>query len=212
MTTFAGLERAALCDLLAEVGPDAATLCAPWTTYDLAAHFVLRERRPVSAVGIVAPPLAPLTRRTMRRLKARHDYPTMLEQVRGGPPRWSPYAAPKVAHAAEPVELFVHHEDVRRAMPHWQPRELPFAAQNALWSRLRAAGRLLVRRSPVGLEVVRTDSPDSVRLKKGEPTVVARGLPSELMLFCFGRGSVADIELEGDEAAIGQLRDARLGL
>ena len=36
----------ALCDLFEEVGPDAPTLCGDWTTRDLAAHLVMRERRP----------------------------------------------------------------------------------------------------------------------------------------------------------------------
>jgi uncharacterized protein (TIGR03083 family) len=43
--TLARAERAALCDLFDEVGPDAPTLCAGWTTRDLAAHLVIRERR-----------------------------------------------------------------------------------------------------------------------------------------------------------------------
>ena len=36
-------ERLGLCDLLLELGPEAPTLCAGWTTADLAAHLVLRE-------------------------------------------------------------------------------------------------------------------------------------------------------------------------
>ena len=44
-------ERRALCELLDETGPDAPTLCEGWTTGDLAAHLVLRERRPDAAAG-----------------------------------------------------------------------------------------------------------------------------------------------------------------
>ncbi len=33
-------ERAALCDALAETGPEAPTLCAGWLTADLAAHLL----------------------------------------------------------------------------------------------------------------------------------------------------------------------------
>src|SRR5439155_20488720 len=51
-------ERSALCDLFAEVGPDAPTLCGGWLTRDLAAHLVIRERRPDAAAGIVIKPLA----------------------------------------------------------------------------------------------------------------------------------------------------------
>ncbi len=40
-------ERAELCDLFDELGPDAPTLCGDWTTADLAAHLVVRERNPL---------------------------------------------------------------------------------------------------------------------------------------------------------------------
>src|SRR5262249_52743320 len=40
---FDAVERAELCDLLDELGPDAPTLLDGWTTRDLAAHLVLRE-------------------------------------------------------------------------------------------------------------------------------------------------------------------------
>jgi hypothetical protein len=33
-------ERQTLCDLLADLGPDAPTLCEGWTTLDLAAHLL----------------------------------------------------------------------------------------------------------------------------------------------------------------------------
>ncbi len=51
--TTARRERLALCDLFLEVGPDAPTLCGDWTARDLAAHLVMRERRPDGAIGIV---------------------------------------------------------------------------------------------------------------------------------------------------------------
>src|SRR5690606_1471098 len=47
MSTDASRERAALCDLLSRLGPDQPTLCEGWTTRDLAAHLLLRERRPL---------------------------------------------------------------------------------------------------------------------------------------------------------------------
>ena len=52
-TTLARAERHALCDLLIEVGPDAPTLCEGWSTFDLAAHLVVRERRPDRGPGLV---------------------------------------------------------------------------------------------------------------------------------------------------------------
>ena len=49
--TAASRERAALVTTMRAVGPDAPTLCGDWTTRDLAAHLVLRERRPDAAPG-----------------------------------------------------------------------------------------------------------------------------------------------------------------
>jgi uncharacterized protein (TIGR03085 family) len=55
MPSLARPERAALLDLLTGVGPDAPTLCEGWTTHDLAAHLVVRERRPHAVPGLVVP-------------------------------------------------------------------------------------------------------------------------------------------------------------
>jgi hypothetical protein len=52
---FDAVERAQLADLLGELGPGAPTLLAPWTTRDLAAHLVLRERNPLAGPGWSCP-------------------------------------------------------------------------------------------------------------------------------------------------------------
>jgi uncharacterized protein (TIGR03083 family) len=44
-------ERTAVADLMAELGPDAPTCCAGWTTAHLAAHLVVRDRRPDALAG-----------------------------------------------------------------------------------------------------------------------------------------------------------------
>src|SRR4029079_18721505 len=49
--SLARRERAALCDLAVEVGPDAPTLCEGWTASDLVAHLLVRERNPVASLG-----------------------------------------------------------------------------------------------------------------------------------------------------------------
>ena len=46
MSTFAKRERLLLADLLEAEGPEAPTLCEGWSTRDLAAHLIVRERRP----------------------------------------------------------------------------------------------------------------------------------------------------------------------
>ncbi|WP_346995752.1 maleylpyruvate isomerase N-terminal domain-containing protein, partial [Dietzia sp. SLG310A2-38A2] len=44
--TLAQRERSALVETMRAAGPEAPTLCAGWTTRDLAAHLVVREARP----------------------------------------------------------------------------------------------------------------------------------------------------------------------
>ena len=78
-------ERAELADLLAAVGPDSPTLCGGWSTRDLAAHLVLRERRPDAAAGILVKPLAAYTARVQEELAA-HSWDELVSQVRSGPP------------------------------------------------------------------------------------------------------------------------------
>jgi uncharacterized protein (TIGR03085 family) len=150
-------ERRAICDLLAQLGPSQPTLCAGWQTADLAAHLVLRERRPDAGAGVIGGPLAGYTRRVQGRLTERLAFPRLLELIRTGPPRYSLFGLPGVDERANLVEYFVHYEDVRRAQPDWQPRLLDPELADLLWARLGLA-RLLLRRAPVGVELVRADS------------------------------------------------------
>jgi uncharacterized protein (TIGR03085 family) len=212
--SLARRERVALCDLMDSVGPEAPTLCAGWTTYDLAAHLVLREGSPLSAVGIAVPPLERLTDRGMESLKAKQPYAELVDRVRQGPPLLSPFRPDRVDRAINAVEYFVHHEDVRRAdaSVSADPGRLDRRDEDSLWRRLGGMGRLLAKRAQVGIELVRTDAPGVHRLSGKEPTVAARGLPSELLLFAYGRGAVADVELEGDESALAGFDHGQLGL
>jgi uncharacterized protein (TIGR03085 family) len=209
--TYATQERAALCDLLDETGPDAPTLCAGWTTGDLAAHLVLRERRLDAAAGIALPFLAGYTASVQRRIKAATPYPELVRAIRNGPPRWTPYGLiPGLDGLVNTVELFVHHEDVRRARPGWEPRALPAGFQDVLWKRLGMAAPLFLRRSPVGVVLRRIGGGQTVVRKPG-PTVVVTGEPSELTMFVFGRQKHARVECAGDPGAVARLREARLG-
>jgi uncharacterized protein (TIGR03085 family) len=154
-------ERLALAALLAEKGPDAPTLCAGWKTGDLAAHLVLRESRPDAAAGVMGGPLAGYTARAQRRLASRMSYAELVHAFRGGPPRFSPFALPRMDEAANTVEYFVHHEDVLRAAEGWMPRELDPALSDVLWARLKSGARFFLGKAPVGVELVRTDTAGS---------------------------------------------------
>lgn len=155
--THAQDERSALCDLLADVGPDQPTLCAGWQTADLAAHLVLRERRPDAGAGVMGGPVARYTRRVQTRIAHRHSFAELIELIRNGPPRLSLFGLPGADEKLNLVEYFVHHEDVLRARPDWQPRKVDPVLVDVLWDRLSLA-RLMLRKAPVGVELVRADS------------------------------------------------------
>src|ERR1700749_1337470 len=82
--THAQDERAALAALLDETGPDAPTLCAGWQTGDLAAHLVLRERRPDAGVGMAGGPLAGYTERLRQQFLDRYDFGQLVTMFRSG--------------------------------------------------------------------------------------------------------------------------------
>lgn len=203
-------ERAALADALADAGPGAPTLCEGWTTQDLAAHLVSRERRPDSAPGILVPALSGWTER-VRRDYARRPFEHLVDRFRSGPPVMSWAALPGVDSATNLTEHFVHCEDVRRAAPGWAPRELPPARQEALWRVLRARGRWFFRKAPVGVLLSDLGGRE-VTVRDREPVVVVRGAPAELVLFAFGRKEHAVVDLEGPDDAVARLRAAELGV
>jgi uncharacterized protein (TIGR03085 family) len=220
-------ERLALCAALDEAGPDAPTLCAGWTARDLAAHLVLREHRPDASAGIPGGPLARYTARVQQRLASRKSFPELVDTIRNGPPRLSPWAIGGLGERANTVEFFVHHEDIRRAAPGWKPREVSRGLSDALWARLRVA-KLTMRRVPVGVEFARNDDaagttdgadgtePGStadapqfrVTVRRGTPVVTVTGPPAELTLWATGRTTAAKVRLDGTGAATAMLAQA----
>jgi uncharacterized protein (TIGR03085 family) len=207
-STVAASERHALCDLMDQVGPDAATLCEGWTTRDLAAHLVVRERRPDAAGGILLPPLARYTDRVQSSV-AQRPWAELVDQVRSGPPWWSPWRLPWVGDTGNTMEFFVHHEDVRRARPGWEPRPADPRRAGLLWSLLRVA-RVLYRNSPVGV-VLRLPDGSELTARRGECSVTAVGCAEELTLHAFGRDQVI-VEIEGDQVAVAALQSSQRGL
>ncbi|MFD7239911.1 TIGR03085 family metal-binding protein [Streptomyces syringium] len=210
MSTHAQRERLLLADLLETAGPNAPTLCDGWRTRDLAAHVVVRERRSDAAVGLVLKPLAARLERVQAEFAAK-PYEELLQLIRTGPPRLSPYALKQVDEAANTVEFYIHTEDVRRAQPEWTPRVLDPVFSDALWSRVERMARMLGRRSPVGLVLRRPDGRTAVA-HRGTPVVTVTGEPGELTLFAFGRQDAARVELEGDKDAQAKLLEAKLGI
>jgi len=217
---YARDERLALCALLDQVGPREPTLCAGWTTLDLAAHLVLREHRPDAGLGVLGGPLAARTRRLQRRLTDRTAYQTLVEMIRTGPPRLSFLGLPGADERVNLVEYFVHHEDVRRAQPGWEPRKLDQGLTEVLWRRLSMA-RLVLRKAPVGVELARDDRPEPgepgaprgtrvrITAKARTPVVTVTGSPAELTMWALGRTTAARVRLDGSPAAIDALTAIR---
>ncbi|MFC8046611.1 TIGR03085 family metal-binding protein [Nocardia sp. NPDC057353] len=199
--SMAQKERRELVATMAAAGPDAPTLCGSWTVRDLAAHLVVRERRPDAAPGIMIAALAPRLEKIQARA-AERPFPELLEAVRTGPPWWSPLKP--IDAVANLAEYFVHHEDVRRGSDPWEPRELPADEQRQLWKTVRRMAKMAYRKSPVPI-VLRTPDGDEARLGSGpgEP-VVLLGAPAELLLHAFGRDKVR-IETSGPEDSVRQV-------
>lgn len=202
MTRFARSERQSLCDTFERVGPDAPTLCSPWLTRDLAAHLVVRERRPDVAAGIVLPALAGRLEQVQNGYAA-WDWPRLVNEVRSGPPVWSPASLAMVDEAMNTAEFYVHHEDVLRGGQSWSARELSAGLESALWRIVSTVARLHFARSPVGVVLVApSHGRQQVHTMTDLGTVIVTGTPGELVLYSFGRRGVAQVDLSGAEEAL----------
>ncbi|MEO7588097.1 MAG: maleylpyruvate isomerase family mycothiol-dependent enzyme [Arachnia sp.] len=184
--------RNQLCDALSAVAATAPTLCQEWDAHDLAVHLWVLKRDPLSWPGIAIPAFADATRRRADQVKRRWDYDSLVAGLRrqGGflpcmpLDRWD-------GHGHALGEYYVHTEDVRRA------NALPLRTQtsdteDALWLRARKAGRPLWM---LGRDTVLIAAPgrDPFTLGRGAPPAQVTGLPSEVILWLYGRCEAADV-------------------
>lgn len=202
--SLAQQERNTLCDLFVEYGPEAPTLCEGWLAADLAAHLVVRERRPDSGPGLVWPPLAAYTEKVRRNERDRVSFVQLVETVRRGPPLLlRPFDGPM-----NTVEFFIHVEDLRRARNGWEPRTIPAALADALWARVGPGG--MAKKVPATI-VVTSPGRDDKQAGSG-PRLTLSGAPGDLTMFAAGRQAAAKVEIDGDEVLAEQLRTAALGV
>jgi uncharacterized protein (TIGR03085 family) len=202
--TLAQQERMTLCELFVDLGPDAPTLCEGWLTADLAAHLVVRERRPDSGPGLVWPPLAGYTDKVRRAVRDRTPWEKLVDTVRSGPPvLLRPFDGPM-----NTVEFFIHVEDVRRARVGWEPRPISPELADALWARV-GPGRM-AKKVPATIVIT---SPGRVDKEHGTgPRLTLAGDPGELTMFGAGRQGAARVEISGDGTLAARLRSAPLGV
>jgi uncharacterized protein (TIGR03085 family) len=197
-------ERQTICDLFVESGPDAPTLCEGWRAADLAAHLVVRERRPDSGPGLVWPRLAAYTDTVRRSVRDRTPWEKLVETVRRGPPvLLRPFDGPM-----NTVEFFIHGEDLRRAQDDWEPRTVSPELADALWARVGPGG--MAKKVGATIEIA---SPGRADKQSGTgPRLTLSGDPGELTMFGAGRQAAARVEITGDAALADQLRGAKLGI
>jgi uncharacterized protein (TIGR03085 family) len=189
------------------VGPDAPTLCEGWTTRDLAAHLVIREYRPDAAPGILIPFFAGHTEKVQNEVAEQTEWDQLLDKVAAGPPVYSPLKL--LDPVANIGEMFIHHEDVRRAQPGWAPRTLEPALAKSLRRTLPLMARMTLSKVP-GRVALRSLEGKTVLIAGQGPAVTVTGAPEELLLFAVGRA--AHVDFEGDAAAVQAVQDASKGL
>jgi uncharacterized protein (TIGR03085 family) len=206
--TAAQRERAALVETMRTVGPDAPTLCGDWTTRDLAAHLVVRERRLDATAGVVVPFLAGYTAKVQRQVTQSTDWDELLDKIASGPPLYSPFKI--LDPVANMGEMYIHHEDVRRAQTGWEPRPLDDATVTALGRGLPIMARLTLAKAPARVSLRTPDGKTLVTVGRG-PELTVTGEPQELLLFISGRDAVR-LEFDGDPALVEAVRASRRGL
>jgi uncharacterized protein (TIGR03085 family) len=205
-------ERAALCDLFEATGPEAPTVLPGWRAAELLAHLLVRERQPLAAPGILIPALARFADSAMGTY-ARTPWAEQVRLLRGGAPLWSPYRVGPLDERANLLEFFVHHEDLARAQPGWQPRAAQPERDEALWSALRLGARLMYRHSPVAVRLVHPtrERGAEISAKRGSGLVTVTGPPGELVLHAFGR-ELAQVELDGAPDDVAALQATSRGI
>ncbi|CAB4664803.1 unannotated protein [freshwater metagenome] len=201
--SLAHTERLGLVALFRSLGPSAPTLCQGWRTADLLAHLVLRERKPVAALGILVPPLSERTERLTLELAS--DFEANIRLFESGPPAWNPMRY--LDAMVNGSEMLIHHEDVLRAQPGWRARVLSPQAQQETRRILRGAAQLMTRGAKVK---VRPDPAGTLTPASGE--VVIRGDVVDILLRVAGRTENVQVTIVGAEPDLALFENSRLGI
>jgi uncharacterized protein (TIGR03085 family) len=206
--TAAQRERAALVETMRAVGPDAPTLCGDWKTRDLAAHLVVREGRLDATAGVAVPFLAGYTAKVQRQVTESTSWDELLDKIASGPPLYSPFKI--LDPVANLGEMFIHHEDVRRAKPGWEPRQLDDAMVTALGRGLPIMARLTLAKAPAKVTLRTAQGKELATVGRG-PDLTVTGEPQEILLFISGRDEVR-LEFDGEPETVEAVRTNRRGL
>ena len=220
--THAQDERQALCDLLADIGPDQPTLCTGWRTADLAAHLVLRERRPDAGAGRhgrpagrIHPPSAGAPRQA--------GIHTPSSSTSSGPGRRGCRCSDCPARttsstwsSTSSIMKMCSGRSLTGSRGRWTPSSPTCCGTGSGWpgsccARPLSAWSLSARLGRAG------GAPGSpppggghgrvrITAKARTPVVTVTGDPVELTLWTMGRTSVADVQMDGADADVAALR------
>ena len=139
------------------------------------------------------------------------DFASLVDQVRSGPlPGF--FRIGWVRRFPNLDEFFVHHEDVRRANGGGPRRNAP-DLDAALWRNVARSPWFLARRlRGVNLDLEWAGTTERVRARRGKTSARLVGAPGELLLSLFGRRSAAQVEIEGEPAAVAAIRETSFGM
>lgn len=168
---------------------------------------MIREYRVDAAPGILIPLFAGHTARVQDAVAEQTEWNELVDKVAAGPPLYSPLKL--VDPVANVAEMFIHHEDVRRAAPDWSPRTLEPALTSTLRRTLSLMARLTLAKMPARVTLRTPDGATVLAAGRG-PAVTVTGGPAELLLFSTGR--LAQVDFTGDPAAVKAVQDAPKGL
>jgi uncharacterized protein (TIGR03085 family) len=169
---------------------------------------VVREGRLDTTPGIAIPFLAGYTEKVQRQVTQSTDWDELLDKISSGPPLYSPFKI--FDPVANMGEMFIHHEDVRRAKAGWEPRPLDDATVRALGRGLPIMARLTLAKAPARITLRTPQGKDLVTLGRG-PEVTVMGEPQELLLFISGRDAVR-LTFDGEPETVDAVRANRRGL
>lgn len=201
--TFATRQRAALADLLEELGPFAPTRCEGWQTQDLAAHLYVREHRLDALPGIGLERFAGRTEQIQNQVLHSMDYPALVEKIRR--PGWIMRPLDSLVNTSE---FFIHHEDVLRANDRSQT--LTQQEQAQLWPLVSVMARRVQSKAQIQLILTRTDTGERKQIGSGQRILHLTGLPSELLLHLTGRDST--VEMTAEQAVVDEWLRSLLSL
>ena len=143
-----------------------------------------------------------------KQVAAENDWNVLLDKIASGPPPLSPFKL--LDPLVNVAEMFIHHEDVRRAASGWEPRELDAGDDRGSGATGAADGADGALEGPRPCVVAHTGGQDA-RHRRAGPTVVVTGEPAELLMFAAGRDE-ARLTFSGDDDAVRAVREGRGGL